>query len=116
MLMEIMITIAIVGLMLVPVFMMQSSTFRALSRYSSRMRLLFSAKNSLIQEIDKEHATKKLSEKQGQKEGVERSKVDQSLAFKNIKNLYKHTVKVRSSRGQKESIIGFTYKPGQEKK
>jgi len=123
MLMEVMVTIAIVGLVLAPVFMLQSSAMRGLQRLSREIRLLFSAKNVLVDSFQKvsfakdeeETETKRISNPPATLT-YKRAKVGKNSAFKDMKNLYSSDVRIRSSRAERESIIGFVYKPEKEKK
>ena len=121
MLTEVLLTIAIVGMVIMAVLMMQTNALRGLQRYSSRMRLFFPAKNFLMESIVS------TSEKKGQevpkKKEITNPKatltytkqpVGKDSVFKDIHNL--HRVKVAAqSRRAKESIVRFIYQPERKK-
>jgi len=128
MLMEVLVTIAIVGMTLVPLFMTQSNALRGVYRYAQRLRLIVPAKNFFVDIFSK----KKEQSDDGEKKEVEieekeitdpaaklthkKRKLTENSAFKKIKDLEVHEVIVRGTRGGRESIIGWVYKPERKKK
>ena len=118
--MEIMITIAIVGASLAVAFTLQSTILRGLYRASASIRLLFPVKDFWV-----ETTFKQLEKKEGtdQKQVTNPSatitqkltKVGERSVLKDVKDLKKNEVSGRSRR-TRESIIGFVYRPEHGKK
>jgi len=121
MLTEVLLTIAIVGMVITPVLMLQTNALRGLRRYSSRMRLLFPAKNFLMESVvqtpeTKEPEAPKKKEITNPKATLAYAKrpVEKDSAFKDIPNVHRVRVTARSPRA-KESIVGFIYQPERKK-
>jgi len=108
MMMEVMLTIALVGMALAPMFALQTSAMRSLYRYSVRWQLILPLKNRLIDEFTKMAP----QEKKDARITYKKSKVSDRSAFKEIKDLYKQEVASKPVRGRQESIISFIYQPG----
>lgn len=118
MLMEVLVTIAIVGMVITPIFMLQTSVLRALYRVSAQARLLFPVKNKL-EELCAQAPTQKEQEI-SKKEQITNPagtltytmrKVGGTSALKDVKDMYFNEVLVRSTRGERESMVCFVYKP-----
>lgn len=123
MMMEVMVTIAIVGLAIAPILMMQSASLRALRQYSSQIRLLFPVKNFWMEmtakSFDKketEFTEKRQINNPAASSTYKASKVGENSVFKGIKHIYKSELTAKTLRGTRESIVGFVYKPEREKK
>ena len=123
MLMEVLVTIAIVGMVITPIFMLQTNVLHALYRVSGKARLLFPVKNALEkavvevpekkeQEISK---TEQITDPAGTLTYTMR-KVGDTSVLKDVKDLYFNEVQVRSIRGERESMVVFVYKPERKKK
>lgn len=123
MLMEVLVTIAIVGMVITPIFMLQTSVLRALYRVSAQARLLFPVKNALEEAVD-EMPTQREQEVSRKEEITNPAgtltytmrKVGAASALKDVKDIYFNQVLVRSIRGERESMVGFVYKPERKKK
>ena len=123
MLMEVMFTIAIVGIALAPIFVLQTNSLRGLRKFSDKIKLIFPAKNFFIDSSNKKHKSeeKKIMEKKDITKPTAtltytEKKIGEKGAFSNIGNINVGEVRIRSARGVRESIVGFIYKPEQEKK
>ncbi|MFC1845562.1 hypothetical protein ACFLX2_00365 [Candidatus Dependentiae bacterium] len=122
MLTEILVTVAIIGVALMPIFVLQTSALRSLYRYSNRIRALFPTKNFLQQALaqapDKEERTiseeKKITRPPATLQ-YELKKVSETSSLREIKDLYIGTVSIESTRGTRESMVGFVYRPEREK-
>lgn len=124
-LMEVLLTIALVGLSLSPAFLMQSTTMRSVFQFSNRIRLLFPVKNFFFEKVFKgeqkgpeEKSKPEMSRQISRPAGTVTYKtkpVGQNSALKNIKGMQRVEVVGRTLRTQ-ETLIGFIYKPEREKK
>ena len=128
MLMEVLLTIAIIGMTLVPLFMMQTNALRGVYRYAQRLRLIFPAKNFMVDVFAGK--TKQPEEKEKADSGTQKEKLKippaqlthkwrkpkENSSLKKLKNMQVHEVIVRGTRGGRESIIGCVYKPERKKK
>jgi len=117
-LMEVLLTIAIVGMVITPVLMLQTNALRGLYRFSSRIALLFPAKNFLMESVVQ------APQKKDQKEEITNPRatltytkrpVGKNSAFKDVKDLHRASVAAESSRKAKESIVHFIYQPERKK-
>lgn len=121
MLLEVMITIAILGLAMGPIFILHTSALRSLYRYSGKIRVLFFAKRSLIDflyESQRKNEDEIFEEKLVPKSTVtvtqKIKKVAQNSSLGKIKDLHVVKVTAKSSRKARESIVSFVYRPEQE--
>lgn len=117
-LIEVLVTIAIVGMVIAPIFMLQSNMLRALYRVSTQARLLFPVKNALEKTLVgvSTQTEREVSRQEEIKNpaGTLRytvRKIGDASALKNVKDMYFNEVQVRSIRGERESMVGFVYKP-----
>ena len=122
MLMEVLLTIAIVGMVITPILMLQTNALRGLYRFSSRITLLFPAKNFLMESVVQ--APQKKDQKVTEKKEITSPRatltytqrpVGKNSAFKDIKDLHRASVVAESSRKAKESIVHFIYQPERKK-
>lgn len=118
MLTEILITIAIIGIALTPIFILQSSSLRSLYNYSERIRLLFPVKNFLQENIieasnkeEQEISEEKQIKNPSATLNYHLKKVQDGSSLSKINDLYLGSVSIQSIRGTKESMVGFVYKP-----
>jgi len=122
-LMEVLLTIALVGMSLAPAFVMQSSTMRNLYNYSARLRLFFPIKNFWLDriskldpklEVSKEPESRKITRPSGTLT-YKLTPIGENSAFKKIKGIHRVEV-VGRSRRTKESLVSFIYRPEKKKK
>jgi len=123
MLMEVLIAIAVVGLMITPIFVMQSGSLRGISRYSDKIRLLFSAKNVAVKVV-----VKLEEEKEEELSGTEQinrpsatltysvGDIKKGSSLEEVKDMHKIQVATQTRRAGKESVVAFVYMPEREKK
>jgi len=123
MLMEVLLTIALVGMALAPAYMMEGTIQRSLSRYSARIRLLYHIKNfwtEVVWKIADEKETERTDKRQVSNPSAtltyRLSPVGENSSLKKIKGMHKVQVTGKSTRNARESIVGFVYKPEREKK
>ena len=122
MLMEVLLTVAIIGLMLAPVFALQSVALRGLYRYSARLRALFPAKAFLVTALadvsDKKEDTfteKKEITNPTATLTYNSKRVGEQSALKKQKGMVRNEVSVKVPRQKKETLVGFVYKPERKK-
>jgi len=133
--MEVLLTIALVGMALAPAYMMQSTTMRQVYKFSEQLRLLFPMKNFWTETTRKTLESKKQDDakdpsspsassdtvvkKITRPSGTVTYKmrpVGENSALKKIKGMQKVQVTGKTTRGQQGTLVGFVYKPEQEKK
>ena len=123
MLMEVLITIAIVGLVIAPVFILQGNALKALYKISAQTRMLFPLNNELKEQLEQiyEREGEEFTEQKDIKipDGkltYKMRKVVQTSELKDIKDLYFNEAQMLLKRGDRESMVMFIYKPERKKK
>jgi len=128
--MEVLLTIALVGMSLAPAFIMVSSTMRPLYAFSRRLQLLFPIKNFWVSKTSKvDPSSPVLSSVEGPDKSAFKTKeitrptgtltykltpVGEKSALKKIKGMHRAEV-IGRSRNTKETLVGFVYRPEKKK-
>lgn len=123
MLIEVLVTIAIVGLTIAPVFILQGNVLKVLYKISAQTRMLFPIQNELKSQAE-EIAGREQEEFTEQKDikipdgklTYKMRKVVPTSELKEIKDLYFTQVQMQLKRGDRESMVMFIYKPERKKK
>ncbi len=121
--MEVLITIAIVGLVIAPVFILQRNVLRSLYTTSAQTRMLFPIQNELHEQLEKlyDRQEEEFSENKDIKNpdgklAYKMRKVVPTSELKDIKDLYFTEAQVLLKRGDRESMVLFIYKSERKKK
>lgn len=120
---EVLVTIAIVGMIITPLFVLQASALRALYKTSAQTRMLFPLQNELQEQAEKivdrqeqEITEQKESTNPPGKLTYKMHALAPTSELKDIKDLCYTQANMLLPSNDKESMVMFVYKPEQKKK
>lgn len=124
-LIELLVALLIAATVLIPLLVLQGSTFKGVGHFSQALKHMLHANNVLVSQhmeiAIQGDAPKKMTQQSTMTDATmtyERKKVSSNSALKNIKNLQQEVVTVdwQDIFGkQKETLINFIYKPEPKK-
>jgi hypothetical protein len=120
---EVLVTIAIVGLVMTPIFILQSNALRGLYKISAQTQMLFPLQSELQEQAEKsfdrqeeEVTEQKTVANPAGRMSYKMRVIAPSSELKDISDLYYHEAQMVLPNNERESMVLFVYRPEQKKK